>query len=160
MSLVCHICGVKGKYRVVIDCGRLKHKFYYCEGHKPLGFQLQEMDEKQHDDGKVIIEEKCNFVAQGEIDEFPCINCGSEIAIKERRMSEPNSSLWDRCVHCENVAEKAPKGCGTSVGWTYKDNQKDKVINCGDKLYNSKYIELCDKCQQSAQCEPEKEIKK
>ena len=58
MSLVCSICEKKGKYRVVIDMGRFTHRFYYCENHKPIKFELQEMNEKQHDDGKKIREEK------------------------------------------------------------------------------------------------------
>lgn len=70
MSLVCSICNGFGKYRVVVDCGRFTHRLYYCEIHKPETFELQEMDEKQHDDGKVLLSTK-NEVNSQETGEKP-----------------------------------------------------------------------------------------
>jgi len=61
MGLVCTVCKNKGKYRVVIDTGRFVHRLFYCEKHKPISFELQEMNEKQEDNGNVIM-----FVEDGQ----------------------------------------------------------------------------------------------
>ena len=57
MSLVCNVCEKKATQRVVIELGRFSHRFYYCDGHKPLSFKLEKMDEKQSDEGKIIRQE-------------------------------------------------------------------------------------------------------
>lgn len=54
MSLVCNICESKAKYRLKIDIGRFDDIIYFCEIHKPLIIELQEMNEKQEVDGRII----------------------------------------------------------------------------------------------------------
>jgi len=47
--LVCNICEIKAKYRVIIDCGKFTDRLFFCEEHKPQSMFMGKMDDKQHD---------------------------------------------------------------------------------------------------------------
>ncbi|KKM19612.1 hypothetical protein LCGC14_1653800, partial [marine sediment metagenome] len=65
---------------------------------------------------------------------------------------EGNESLTSRSKTGSTPDTSKSKGCGKKIGWTYKDNKKDKPICCGDMIYRSP--ELCIKCSKKSKDAP------